>query len=94
MHAAFARKQIASLVQLWCARQRTRDGTRPHDDSMYLAGKNRLLPRQRAVVSFGDSRCRTLSAMADRAPELIELVRNDGMRAERLSRNIGEARLP
>jgi len=56
--------------------------------SMYFAGQNRLLPRQRAVVRFGDGGRGALPAMADRASKLIELMRNHRMRTERLAWNI------
>ncbi len=53
--------------------------------------QNRLLPRQRAVVGFGyGGRC-SLTAMAHCASELVELMRNCGMRTEGLHVYVVEA---
>ncbi len=75
MHAAFAGKQIASLIQLRRAGQRPAVALAAGRLDV-LRRENRLLPGQRAVVRLGDGGGRALSAMADRASELIELVRD------------------
>src|ERR1035438_3631903 len=90
MHAAFTGQQVASLVQLRRAGQRPAVALTARRLDV-LGGKSRLLPRQRAIVRFGERRGRALPAMADGAPELLELVRDHGMRAERLVGNVGKA---
>ena len=55
-----------------------------------LGFKNRLFPCERAVVRLRDRGCGALSAVADGAAELVELVRNRRMRAKWLSRNVSE----
>jgi len=92
MHAAFTRQQIASLIQLRRAGQRPAVALAARRLNI-LGGKNRLLPGQRAIVRFAERGGRALSTMADRASELVELVRDHGMRAEWLVGNIGEAGL-
>ena len=59
---------------------------------LYVLGrKNRLFPRQRAAMPLGHrGRC-ALSAMADGAPKLIEIMWNYGMLAVRLRGNIRQA---
>ena len=87
MHTAFAGEQIASLIQLRRAGQRAAVALAAGRLDV-LRRQNRLLPRQSAVVRFGDGGCCALSAMANRASELIELVGDDGVGAERLDGNI------
>src|ERR1035441_3155249 len=90
MHAAFTGQQVASLAQLRRAGQRPAVALTARRLDV-LGGKSRLLPGQRAVVRLGHRGGRALPAMADRAPELIELVRDHGMRAERLVGNVGKS---
>ena len=56
-----------------------------------FGGKNGLFPSKRAVVCFSYGGGCALSAMTNSASELIELVGNDRMRAERLGGNIRKA---
>ena len=92
MHATVAREQVAALIQLRRSRQRPAVALAARRLDV-LRRQNRLLPRQRAVMRLRNGGGRTLSAMADHASKLIELMRNHGMRAERLLAHVGEAGL-
>src|SRR5271157_2525461 len=55
-------------------------------------GQNRLLPRQRAAVSFLDRGRGALPAVAHHTAELIERMRNRRMASKWLGADIGQTR--
>src|SRR5215471_11295849 len=90
VHASLTGKKISPQVQL------RRAGQRP---AMALAAgrldvlgrKNGLFPRQRTIVGFGNSCGSALAAMADRATELVQIVRDCRVRPIGLCGNIAQA---
>src|ERR1700688_4767134 len=74
---------MPALIQLRSARQRPTVALAARRFNV-LGRKNRLFPGQRAVMSFSNCGCGTLTAMAHGASELVELVRNHRMWTEGL----------
>src|SRR5579863_2618748 len=81
---------MASLVEFGRAGQRSPVAL-PAGRLHILRRQDWLLPGEGAAVGFLDGGGSALSAVTHHAAELIERMRNDGMPAKRLGRNIRQA---
>src|SRR5215472_1125421 len=90
VHASFTGKKVPPLIQLRCARQRTAMAFAAGRLDV-LVRKDGLFPCQRTVVGFGNRCGSALATMADRAAELVQIVRHRWMLSIRLPGNIGKA---